>query len=31
VLGVLLYFVAAMVRRRQGVDVTLAYQEIPPE
>jgi APA family basic amino acid/polyamine antiporter len=31
VLGVVLYFVAAMVRRRQGVDVTLAYQEIPPE
>jgi basic amino acid/polyamine antiporter, APA family len=31
VLGVVLYYVAAMVRRRQGVDVTLAYQEIPPE
>jgi APA family basic amino acid/polyamine antiporter len=31
VLGVVLFYVAAMVRRRQGVDVTLAYQEIPPE
>jgi basic amino acid/polyamine antiporter, APA family len=31
VLGVVLFYVAAIVRRRQGVEVTLAYQEIPPE
>jgi APA family basic amino acid/polyamine antiporter len=31
VLGFVLYFVAVAVRRSQGVDVRLAYKEIPPE
>lgn len=31
VLGFILYFVVAAIRRSQGVDVELAYREIPPE
>ena len=31
VLGFVLYFVAAAVRKSQGVDVALTYREIPPE
>jgi basic amino acid/polyamine antiporter, APA family len=31
VLGFVLYFVAVAVRRSQGVNVELAYKEIPPE
>ena len=30
-LGFVLYFVVAAIRRSQGVDVELAYREIPPE
>jgi basic amino acid/polyamine antiporter, APA family len=30
-LGFALYYVAAAIRRRQGVDVALAFKEIPPE
>ena len=29
--GLLLYYVSAAIRRRQGVDVRLATKEIPPE
>jgi hypothetical protein len=31
VIGVIWYFVAISVNRSQGVDVGLAYREIPPE
>ena len=31
VLGFVLYFVVAAIRRSQGVNVELAYREIPPE
>ncbi len=31
ILGFVLYFVVAMIKRGQGVDVELAYREIPPE
>ena len=30
-LGFVLYFVVAMIKRGQGVDIELAYREIPPE
>jgi amino acid transporter len=29
--GLVLYYIAKVVQRRRGVDVTLAYREIPPE
>jgi hypothetical protein len=29
--GGLLYYIAKYVRRRQNVDITLAFQEIPPD
>ncbi|HEX8007209.1 MAG TPA: hypothetical protein VF482_12350, partial [Trebonia sp.] len=29
--GVLLYYLAAAVRRRQNVDLALAFREIPPD
>ncbi len=29
--GFALYYVSAAIRRRQGVDVALAFKEIPPE
>jgi amino acid transporter len=29
--GLIIYFVAAAVRRQQGVDLNLLYSEIPPE
>jgi len=31
VVGVVIYFVAAAVRRRQGIDLGLLYSDIPPE
>lgn len=31
ILGLVLYFVVAAIRKSQGVDVELAYREIPPE
>ena len=31
ILGFVLYFLVAMIRRGQGVNVELAYREIPPE
>lgn len=31
IVGLLLYFVVAAIRRRQGVDLSLLYSEIPPE
>ena len=31
ILGFVLYFVVAAIRKSQGVDVELAYKEIPPE
>jgi hypothetical protein len=31
VLGFVLYFVVAVIRKSQGVNVELAYREIPPE
>lgn len=31
VLGLALYYIAKAIRRRQGIDVTLAFTEIPPE
>ena len=31
VLGFVLYFVVAAIRKSQGVNVELAYREIPPE
>jgi hypothetical protein len=29
--GIFVYAIARMWQRRRGVDVTLAYREIPPE
>ncbi len=29
--GVIFYYVALLIRRRQGVDIELAYAEIRPE
>jgi basic amino acid/polyamine antiporter, APA family len=31
VIGLVLYYVAKMVRRSQGIDVDLVYRELPPE
>jgi hypothetical protein len=31
VLGFVVYFVVAAIRKSQGVNVELAYREIPPE
>jgi hypothetical protein len=31
VIGLVLYYVARMVRRSQGIDVDLVYRELPPE
>ncbi len=31
IVGLLLYFVVAAIRRRQGIDLSLLYSEIPPE
>jgi amino acid transporter len=31
VVGVIIYFIAAAIRRQQGVDLNLLYSEIPPE
>ena len=30
-LGLVLYYVAVLVRRRQGIDLELAFREIPPD
>jgi len=30
-LGVLLFYVSKVVRRRQGIDLELAFREIPPD
>jgi amino acid transporter len=29
--GLAIYFVSSLVRRRQGIDLSLAYKELPPE
>jgi hypothetical protein len=31
VIGIAIYIVSVLVRRRQGIDVTKAFREIPPE
>ncbi|MEI7743261.1 MAG: APC family permease [Chloroflexota bacterium] len=31
VVGLAVYFIARMVRRRQGIDIDLVYKELPPE
>jgi hypothetical protein len=31
VVGLLIYYVARAVRRSQGVDIDLVYQELPPD
>ena len=31
VVGVIIYFVAAAIRSRQGINLNLLYSEIPPE
>lgn len=30
-LGIVIYYVASAIRRSQGIDIALAYKEIPPE
>lgn len=30
-LGIVIYYVSAAIRRSQGIDIALAYKEIPPE
>jgi hypothetical protein len=29
--GLVIYFIVASIRRRQGIDLNLLYSEIPPE
>jgi hypothetical protein len=29
--GFVVYYLAMLIQRRRGIDVTLAYKEIPPE
>ena len=31
IIGVVIFVVAKMIRRRQGIDLSAVYQEIPPE
>ena len=31
VVGLAVYFISLVVRRRQGIDITLVYKELPPE
>jgi hypothetical protein len=31
IVGLIIYFVVAAIRRQQGVDLDLLYSEIPPE
>ena len=31
VVGLVVYYVARFLRRRQGVDIDLVYKELPPE